>query len=599
MHPVDWAVVALLCAISLAVGLYFTRQASRHGAEGYFTTGRKLPWWSIAVSNTATYQSGNGGFVMLVLVYGLVGNWLWWGAWIIWMPLVAVIWARLWRRMQVMTTAELISVRYGGRPARFARTAYAAVCCFGFSVIQIGYITGFFVKTIAPVVGLSPTVILLLFGGVTAIYTMFGGLAGVVYTDVVQFLILILGNSLFLLLAVPQFGGWGHILETVAAVRPAGLVQTPPTAGVDQWTLLTLMVCGLFLAGSPTAGEGMTAQRFMAARSERHAVAGQLFNAFLALTLRTLPLIGLGVIAMSLFWSPDVKGAAPAGVQMLDDSAHAWGAVVRACRLPLGLVGILGAAEAAAYMSTLSSLINWGSSFVVNDLAPQLRTSPTRQVWISRLTTVVLFGLAAGLTVLYVDNMVSWFMYINNAMVIFLLPLAWLRFFWWRFNVWGELAAVLLTLPASWIVWFNLGFGDPGRHPFWQGLALLFGLAAVIQIGVTLLTPPESLETLKRFYARCRPPGCWGPVRAGVGRAAGEASVGRLIFDAILGILACLGLVLATNATFARDWTTAALGAAAALALGLWVIALVVTAEPPVAREEVTCDRSISDCLPR
>jgi SSS family solute:Na+ symporter len=438
---------------------------------------------------------------------------------------------------------------------------------------------------------------LLLFGGITAIYTMFGGLAGVVYTDVVQFLILMVGNGLFLLLAVPQFGGWGHILQTVAAVRPDGLVQTPPTAGVDRWTLLTLIVCGLFFAGSPTAGEGMTAQRFMAAKSERHAVAGQLFNAFLALTLRTLPLIGLGVIAMSLFWTPDVRGAAPAGMKMLADSAHAWGEVVNACKLPLGLVGVLIAAEAAAYMSTLSSLINWGSSFIVNDLAPQLRATPTRQVWISRLTTVVLFGLSAGLTILYVDNMVSWFMYINDAMVIFLLPLAWLRFFWWRFNVWGELAAVLLTLPVSWIIWFSLDFGDASKHPFWQGLALLFALAVVIQITVTLLTPPESRDTLKRFYQRCRPPGLWGPVRDGAATVAGDAPVGRLIFDSLLGILACLGLVLATNAVFAQDWTKAVVGATGALALGGWVIARVVTAGPPPAKEIVACDGSRSGSL--
>jgi len=245
-------------------------------------------------------------------------------------------------------------------------------------------------------------------------------------------------------------------------------------------------------------------------------------------------------------------------------------------------------------MSTLSSLINWGSSFVVNDLAPQSRASPTRQVWISRLTTIILFGLAAGLTILYVDNMVSWFMYINNAMVIFLLPLAWLRFFWWRFNVWGELAAVLLTLPVSWIIWFSLDFGDAKKHPFWQGLALLFALALVIQIVVTLLTPPESRETLKRFYERCRPPGLWGPVRDGAVRVTGDASVGRLIFDSVLGILACLGLVLATNAIFAKDWATAIVGAAGALVFGGWAIARVAVSAQPAAQEAVACDRPAS-----
>ncbi len=222
----------------------------------------------------------------------------------------------------------------------------------------------------------------------------------------------------------------------------------------------------------------------------RHAVAGQLFNAFLALTLRTLPLIGLGVIAMSLFWSPDVKGAAPAGVQMLDDSAHAWGAVVRACRLPLGLVGILIAAEAAAYMSTLSSLINWGSSFVVNDLAPQLRTSPTRQVgsaayhgcpvWAGGGPDGAVRGLHGQLVYVF-----------NNAMYI-PSPLAWLRFFWCGQRV-GELAAVFAYTARLVDRVVQPGFRGPGRHPFWQGWRS-FGLAAVIQIGVTLLTPPDRLR---------------------------------------------------------------------------------------------------------
>ena len=111
MQTADWLVVIALLVVSAGVGLYFARAASRKGAEGYFTGGRDLPWWAIGLSNTATYQSGNGAFVMLVLAFGLAGNWLWWASWIIWMPLVAIIWARLWRRMQIVTTAELITLR--------------------------------------------------------------------------------------------------------------------------------------------------------------------------------------------------------------------------------------------------------------------------------------------------------------------------------------------------------------------------------------------------------------------------------------------------------------------------------------------------------
>lgn len=588
MQTADWVVVAVLCLISLGAGLFFTRRASRHGVEGYFTGDRKLPWWAIGLSNTATYQSGNGAFVMLLLINGLAGNWLWWSSWIIWMPLVAVIYARLWRRMQVVTTAELISLRYGGRPAVVARKAYAVVSCLGFSVIVIAYITGFFTKTVAPLLGFQEWQILLIFGATTALYTIFGGLTGVVYTDVVQFAILLIGNAVFLWLAIPQHGGWEQILHRVTAVRADGLVPTPPTAAVSGLTVAVFVLQGLFFAGSPTAGEGMTAQRFMAAKNERHAVGGQLFNAFLALTLRTLPLIGLGIIAMGLFWGQDMIatfGAAPAGTTLLDDSAHAWAELIKRCTLPAGFVGVLVAAEAAAYMSTLSSLINWGGSFVVNDLLPP-QTSPRTQVWLSRAATATLFTLAAMVTILYVNNMMSWFLFINATMVVFLLPLAWFRFFWWRFNVWGELAAILLGLPLSIVVWFWLDFQ---KRPPWQGIGLLFALSFVVLIAVTFLTAPEKPETLRRFYERCRPPGLWGGIRSGL--AAQEpaehrgSSTAKLFIDAALGILACLGLVLATNAVFVKDWWMTLSGTAGAVVLGGWLMARILDSRGYAAEE--------------
>jgi len=164
MTLADWLVVAVLCIISLAVGLVFTRRAGRQGASGYFTGNRILPWWAIGLSNTSTYQSGNGAFVMLVLVFGLSGNWMWWASWVVWMPLVAIIWAAMWRRMQIVTTAELITLRYGGRIALLARKVYALLS-FSYAIIIISYITGFFAKTVAPLIPLSEAKILLVFGG--------------------------------------------------------------------------------------------------------------------------------------------------------------------------------------------------------------------------------------------------------------------------------------------------------------------------------------------------------------------------------------------------------------------------------------------------
>jgi Na+/proline symporter len=563
MGLVDWLVVVALCLISLVVGLLFTRRAGKQGASGYFTGNRSLPWWAIGLSNTATYQSGNGAFVMLILVFGLSGNWMWWASWIIWMPLVAIIWARMWQRMRIVTTAELITLRYGGRGALVARKIYAFLL-FCFAVIIISYITGFFAKTIAPLIPLGEARILLIFGGVTAVYTIFGGLSGVVFTDVIQFFILFLGNLIFLFLAVPQFGGWRAIAERAQAYRPEALQQFPPTELIPALTVVMLVLQGFFFAGSPTAGEGMTAQRFMGAKNERHAMGGQLFNSFLALSLRTIPLIGLGVIALSLFWTKDLisqVGNVPSGFKLLRDPAYAWGELVNLSRLPGGFRGVLVAAEAAAFMSTLSALINWGSSFVINDFYRPLKPHASRQnqILVSRLTTLCLFILAAFVAVSYVKGMVSWFLFINSVMVIFILPLSWLRFFWWRFNVWGELAAIILGLPLSILFWFILDFQN---RPFWQSTGFLFLLSLILLIGVSLLTPPESEETLVRFYERCRPPGLWKRIRVRAGVAVeDEPSLGYLVVNCLLGIAACFGLVVMTNSFFAGSWTLFALGA--------------------------------------
>jgi solute:Na+ symporter, SSS family len=583
MSWIEWSVVAFVVVASILAGMGVVRLASRHGAVSYFTSDRNLPWWAIAISNTATYQSGNGAFVMLMLTYGLASNWIWWSSWIIWMPLVAIVWAPMWRRMRIITTAELITLRYGGRPAAVARKVYALVCCFGFSVLLIGYITGFFAKTIAPIVEMKEWQILLIFGGTTALYTMFGGLMGVVVTEVLHFVILLAGSIVFVCIALSQHGGLTHIIERIAAIRPEALVQTPPVHAaspnnsIDLLTIAFLVLQGFFFAGSPTAGEGSTAQRFMAARNEGHAIAGQLFNCVLALSIRILPLIGIGLIAMTLFWPEGLPGK-PAGMTVLADPAYAWAEVIKSCKLPVGLVGLLVSIEVAAYTSTLSASINWGSSFIINDIYRPLdpHASPKREIWVSRLTTLILFLAASTVAILWVHKMDSWFKFINYAMVMFFLPLSVFRFFWWRFNVWGELTAMILGLPLSVLVWFLWDFQNA---PMWQGLGLLFGVGFVVLAVVSLMTPAESPETLERFYERCRPPGFGGPVRdTSATTAAGAVPFGRLAWNCLLGVLCCLGIVLATNAVYLSDWKTTSLGAAAVAIFGSWLVRRVIRA---------------------
>jgi Na+/proline symporter len=493
---------------------------------------------------------------MLIFLYGFSGNWLWWAQWIIWMPLVAIIWSKMWQRMKIVTTAELISLRYGGRTSVVARRIYALVMCF-FSIITMAYITGFFAKTIAPLVPMSMVSILLLFGTITLIYTLLGGLMGSVMVSVVQMAIMIIGSLVFMALIIPQQGGWPSIISHVESIRQDALSLNPVSDVTPPLTLLMFVILGLFFAGSPTAGEGMTAQRFMAAKNESHALGGQLFSTFISLCLRIIPLIGLGIICITMFWSDDLVskyGQAPEGFRLLKDPAFAWGELIKASRLPTGYTGLLVATEVAAYMSTLSALINWGSSFIVNDFYKELKPDLNRkqEVRISRWTTLILFVVASAIAVLFVDDMVSWFLFINSVVVIFWLPLAYFRFFWPRFNVWGEMAATVLGIPLTVLFWFILDFQ---HKPIWQGTGMLFLIALSVICLITLLTPAEPDDVLRKFYMRCRPPAGWKKLRLKYPSLPGhDLSLRSQVIDCLIGIVACFGLAMATNAAFVGNW---------------------------------------------
>lgn len=574
MNRFDWIILIIFTLLSMVVGLLYTRSAATKGQEGFFTANRNLSWWSLGISNAATYQSGLGAFVMLIFMFGFSGNWLWWAQWIIWMPLVAIIWSKMWQRMKIVTTAELISLRYGGKTSVFARRAYALTMCL-FSIITMAYITGFFAKTISPLVPISMESILLLFGTVTLIYTLTGGLMGSVMVSVVQMIIMIAGSLAFLVIIIPQQGGWASIISHVESVRQNALSLNPVSDITPPLTLLMFVIMGFFFAGSPTAGEGMTAQRFMAAKNEKHALGGQLFSTFISLCLRIIPLVGLGIICITIFWSSDLVskyGLAPEGFKILKDPAFAWGELIKASHLPYGFTGLLVATEVAAYMSTLSALINWGSSFIVNDFYKELKPdlSKKQEVNISRMTTLILFIIASLIAIFFVDNMVSWFVFINSVVVIFWLPLAYFRFFWPRFNVWGEMAATVLGIPLTVLFWFILDFQ---HKPIWQGTGILFIIALSVISLVTIITPPESDETLQKFYMRCRPPAGWKKLRMKYPSLPGhDQTLRSQIFDCLLGIIACFGLVIATNAIFIGNWMIIILGSCSALGFGAFLI---------------------------
>ena len=546
MKPLDWGVMVVYALLALSIGMYFTRRASR-GIESYFVGARSLPWWAIGFSTVATFTSAGSAsaFTMLVYTGGLLGNWWWWIPWMIWMPLVAVIWSKFWRRLKIVSTAEFVQVRYGGRAASVFRSVAAVYFSFGWAVVLMAYVTGWLTRSLGPILGWHDSSIILFAASLTLVYTMLGGLLGAVYSEVFQFAFFVVANVILIPFVIHRLGGLAHIYANVQHNYGSAFFHaTPPGGDFTGLTILALLLQGLFFAASPAGGEGFTAQKFMAAKNEFHAQVGQLFNALLSLVVRVIPFFFLGIIAASIFPHGAVEGE------------RVWGELVKRFGFS-GLTGILVAGEFASYQSAISTEMNWGASYLINDLYKRLikkDASDRHYVWAGRVATVLLLVVALVVGGFLVKGMMAWFLFINNVMIAFILPLAWLRFFWWRLNIWGEIAALVGGLPLGYIIWFPLGFA---HKPFWQGFLLLFGAGWVVILTVTLLTPPEKQETLEEFYRRCRPPGLWGRITQSL-PAHERLRIGEELRsdlgECVLGIVFCTAAVASTATLFARHW---------------------------------------------
>jgi SSS family solute:Na+ symporter len=564
MNTLDWFVVAAYCAVMVGVGVRFARRAGR-SPEDYFVGGRSMPWWLIGLSDVSSYGAASAPWVMLFFLGGFRELWLIaWVTWCVWMPLVAVVWSRMWRRLGVVTTAEFIECRYSGKAASAYRAVYAGYAYLAWAVLLLANIAVWFTQSISPILGWSPAKVLLIFGGVTIAYTLMAGFFGVVYTELIQFFLIMAGALAFMWVAVGAAGGLHQMYARVEAARGAALMNPWPGEPLTgPVTLVALFVQGLFFAGSPFAGEGWTAQRAMSARSENHAVLGQMLNCVLSLVVRVVPavFIGMAVVALYPRGRVDVPGAV-------------WAMSVRDLA-PHGLLGLLFAGALGAFMAGISSVVNWGSSYLLNDIYRRhVRTQATAREYLlaSRVITAATLA-AAYLLAMAIDprQLEAWVLFMNSAVIVFSLPLAWLKWFWWRMNVWGEAVGTLGSFPLAWAVWFAWGFGDTSRYPFWYGFAILFVSGWVAILAVTLLTPPEPDEVLRRFYLTVRPMGFWGPVARHadekVRRAIRRASR-RDLEACAWGVLFCFAMVAGFFNLCARAFAVGTAACAAAAVCG-------------------------------
>ncbi|MFW6039665.1 MAG: sodium:solute symporter family protein [Gemmatimonadota bacterium] len=566
MAALDWWVVGLYLASTLALGLWLARRASG-GLLDFFVSGRSLPWWLAGTSMAATTFSVDTPLYVTGVVArrGIAGNWEWW-AFALSHVLLIYLFARLWRRAEVVTDAELTEIRYGGTPAAVLRGARAFLFAVPINCIAIGYVMLAMRKVIEAlgviqatpawlpgderlwiVVGLSIFVL---------VYAGLSGLWGVVATDFVQFGLAMIGALLVAGYALVDIGGIVELKEGLEAMgRSDALRMVPEPGSVDLPIGTFLAYLGIqWWAWRRSDGGGEFVQRMSAARTEADAEkAAWLFN-LLHYVIRAWPWILAALAALVIF--PD-----------LADPEMGYPLLMLEY-LPVGVLGLVVASFVAAFMSTVSTQINWGASYVVNDLWARFvepDASQERLVLMGRLASVLMVAIG-GAAAFFTEDVGTVFRFViaigtgPGAVLI-------LRWFWWRINAWAELAAMLAGFTIALLTY--TGLFPP--LDFGARLAVTAFGSGVVWITVMYLTKPESEERLEIFYRRVRPGGPgWKRFRERTG-VEPETELGSDLVRTLGAVLVLFGLLFAFGGAMLFEWQAAATSALVAAA-GLWIM---------------------------
>ncbi|MCB2204314.1 Na+:solute symporter [bacterium] len=541
MSTIDWIILLAYFLLSLGIGVVFSRRAGRSTAD-FFLGGRSLPWWLAGLSMVATTFGADTPLAVTELVAsnGIAGNWLWWNMAIGGMVTV-FFYAHLWRRAGVMTDLELIEIRYDGRAAGFLRGFRAVYLGLFMNAIIMGWVNVAMATILEGMFGIPASEVFWYIAAAmlfSALYSTLSGLWGVAVTDAVQFVIAMVGCIILAILVIdsPEIGG----LSALHAALPEGTFNLLPVIGSarDGAVGVFALSGGAFLAyvgvqwwaswypGAEPGGGGYVAQRMLSTKNEKHSVFAVLFFQIAFFCLRPWPWILVALGALLLY--PDL-GAADAKlgyIYAMNDF------------LPSGLKGVLVAAFFAAYMSTISTHLNWGSSYLVHDFWRRF-VSPNRDekhyVLISRITTVLLMLLSLVLT-LFIDSIAGAWQFILECGAGLGLVLL-LRWYWWRVNAWSEITATIAPgIAYASIALYNAGSADP-VIVFPESMFLIVGFTTASWLLVTFLTAPTKMETLTAFYHRVRPSGFWRPLAETHPDVKPDGGILSRLFGWLLGVI--------------------------------------------------------------
>lgn len=555
---IDWLSIIMFFVLSLIIGLVVSRRAGSSAGE-YFASGRSMPWWLLGVSMVATtFSSDTPNLVTgLVRQHGVSGNWMWWSFLLTGMVTVFV-YAKLWRRSEVLTDIEFYELRYSGKAAAFLRGFRALYLGVFFNIMIMASVSLAAIKIGGVMLGLSPVQVMLMASVIVVFYTMLGGLTGVLITDLFQFVIAMFGAvaAAFVAVGHPKVGSLTNLFSRVGDK----LSILPDFNDPSQlWALLIIPLAvqwwSVWYPGAEPGGGGYIAQRMLAARNEKHAMGATLFFNIAHYALRPWPWIIVALASLLVF--PDLASLQQA-FPSIDPSIvrHDLAYPAMLTFLPAGLLGLVVASLIAAFMSTISTHLNWGASYVVNDFYKRFinpEANEKKQVFIGRLSTLVLMAAAALLALALSDALQAFNILLQigaGTGLIFLL-----RWFWWRINAAGEIAAMVISFLVA--VFFELIYPRLGLMELSASLKLVIGVAITTLgwIAVTFLTRPTNEETLISFYRRTRPGGPgWQQIvtRAAADPANRDLSTAWDMPRALLAVFC--GLLLIWGALFATGY---------------------------------------------
>ena len=560
---VDWAIIAAYFLFNIGIGLYYKSRAGSNTSE-FFLSGRNVPWWLAGTSMVATTFAADTPLVVTGLVArnGIAGNWLWWNMVASGM-LTVFLFARLWRRSGVTTDIELAELRYSGKPAAFLRGFRSVYLGVIMNCIILGWVNLAMVKILMLVLGLGKDQALwIVIGiiGLTSLISTMSGLWGVLVTDMFQFVIkmgmvIVLGVA-----AVHAVGGVEAMKTKLGGEGSAFLSFVPDLHSVWMPAVTFFVYIGVnwwatWYPGAEPGGGGYVAQRMFSAKDERHSLLATLWFNVAHYALRPWPWVIAGMASVILY--PHLQDPETGYVRVMIDY------------LPQSLRGLMVAAFAAAFMSTVGTQLNWGASYLVNDFYRRFwRTDRSERHYVnaSQVATIGLTIVSAVVTH-YMDSIAgAWKLLIATGAGTGTVLI--LRWYWWRINAWSEVSAMAVAFVVS--VTLQTAFHLDSDNPvqFAWLILITVGITTVAWLAVTFLTAPESDRTLVHFYRKVRPsPAGWGRVQKLAPEVPVSHDLGWNLADWLAGCVLIYGALFGIGKIILNDF---ALGA---VFLGIAVIA--------------------------